>query len=121
MARLKTATRRLKAAPTRLKTNMSVGSGGRSRLRDATAPYRAWYKTAKWQKLRLRILERDEYTCQRTGVLVLGKHPAPNAPVVDHIIPHRGNEDMFWDETNLQTVSKAYHDSVKQSEERFYL
>ncbi|MDR7146159.1 hypothetical protein J2X43_004373 [Rhizobium sp. BE258] len=25
---------------------------------------------------------------------------------------------MFWDKNNIQTVSKAYHDSQKQREER---
>ncbi len=35
-------------------------------------------------------------------------------PVVDHVRPHRGGPDLFWDEDNLQAVSKAYHDRVKQ-------
>jgi 5-methylcytosine-specific restriction endonuclease McrA len=51
-------------------------------------------------------------------VLLVGRHPAPNSPVIDHIIPHRGDERLFWDESNLHAVSKAYHDSTKQSEER---
>lgn len=88
------------------------------RERDASAPWRAWYKTSRWQKLRLQILQRDLYTCRVTGVLLIGKHPAPNSPVVDHINPHRGDEALFWDEKNLQAVSKEYHDSVKQKEEQ---
>jgi len=91
---------------------------GRTRYRDATQPWRAWYKTARWQRLREHILIRDQFTCQKTGVLLVGKHPAPNSPVIDHKIPHRGDERLFWDESNLHAVSKAYHDSVKQSEER---
>ena len=84
------------------------------RERDTTAPWRQWYKTARWQKLRLAILTRDLYTCRMTGVLLIGKYPAPNSPVIDHIKPHRGNAKLFWDERNLQAVSKAYHDSEKQ-------
>ncbi|MEO3387336.1 HNH endonuclease [Mesorhizobium sp. CAU 1741] len=86
--------------------------------RSTSNAWRSWYKTARWQKLRLRIIERDVYTCQRTGIILVGKHPAPDSPVVDHITPHRGNEALFWDETNLHTVSKAYHDRLKQVEEQ---
>jgi len=90
----------------------------RSRQRDATIGWRAWYKTARWQKLRAEILQRDLYTCQKTGVLLIGRHPAPDSPVVDHITPHRGDERLFWNPSNLMAVSKAYHDSTKQGEER---
>jgi 5-methylcytosine-specific restriction protein A len=38
--------------------------------------------------------------------------------VVDHILPHRGDEALFWAESNLQTVSKTYHDKEKQSIEK---
>jgi 5-methylcytosine-specific restriction protein A len=79
---------------------------------DATV--RGWYKSARWQALRLMVLERDLYTCRQTGVLLVGKHPAPNSPVVDHVVPHRGDERLFWDVSNLQAVSKAYHDSDKR-------
>ena len=90
----------------------------RSRQRDEANPWRAWYKTTRWQRLRLTILKRDLYTCQRTGVLLTGKYPAPNSPVVDHKQPHRGDEQLFWEENNLHAVSKAYHDKVKQAEEQ---
>lgn len=90
----------------------------RSRMRDAMQHWRAWYKTSRWQKLRERILIRDRYICQKTGVLLIGKYPAPDSPVVDHKTAHRGDERLFWDEDNLHAVSKAYHDSTKQAEER---
>ncbi len=75
-------------------------------------------KTARWQKLRQKILKRDGWRCQQTGVLVIGKYPKPNSAVVDHIKPHRGDEALFWDESNLQTVSKEYHDKTKQKLEQ---
>lgn len=90
----------------------------RTQQRDTANPWRAWYKTARWQKLRAKVLKRDLYTCQRTGVLLTGAYPAPNSPVVDHKKPHRGDEALFWDENNLHAVSKAYHDKVKQAEEQ---
>ncbi len=74
--------------------------------------------TARWQRLRLKILNRDGWQCQATGVALVGRYPAPNSPVVDHIRAHRGDLDLFWDEDNLQAVSKAYHDRVKQGIEK---
>jgi 5-methylcytosine-specific restriction protein A len=32
------------------------------------------------------------------------------AKVVDHIIPHRGNMDLFWDSSNWQSLCKRHHD-----------
>ena len=40
------------------------------------------------------------------------------ACVVDHVTPHRGNEDLFFDYHNTQSLCKAHHDSTKQSMER---
>lgn len=31
------------------------------------------------------------------------------ATVVDHIIPHRGDDDLFWDETNWQPLCASCH------------
>lgn len=90
----------------------------RLRERDVNVTWRKWYKTERWRKLRLAVLLRDAYTCQQTGIICMGKYPAGNSAVVDHKLPHRGDEQMFWDMTNLQTVSKAYHDSEKQKQER---
>lgn len=80
--------------------------------------WRAWYGTAKWKKLRLLVLQRDGYVCQRTGILLAGKYPADDSPVVDHIVPHRGDPDLFWNIGNLQSISRKYHDSVKRALER---
>jgi 5-methylcytosine-specific restriction endonuclease McrA len=86
----------------------------RSRQRDATQPWRARYKTARWQKLRWSILLRDLFTCQ-----VCKRIEADTSRLVaDHKVPHRGNERLFWDDRNLQCLCRACHDTVKQSEER---
>lgn len=90
----------------------------RNRYRSATQPWRAWYKTARWQLLRQLVLKRDKWTCQRTGELCIGKGNEPNAPVVNHKRPHRGDQAAFWDIDNLEVVAKHVHDSEVQSEER---
>lgn len=87
---------------------------GRSRYRDATQPWRAWYKTARWQKLRWSILVRDLFTCQRCNKV----EGNTRLLVADHKRPHRGDEALFWDAENLQCLCKPCHDSVKQAEER---
>lgn len=38
--------------------------------------------------------------------------------MVDHIKPHRGNELLFFDPTNLQSLCKPCHDGAKQQLEK---
>ncbi len=83
--------------------------------RSANVEWRAWYKTKQWFRLRHQVLVRDLFTCQQTGVLLSGKYPAPNSPVVDHKVPHRGDPGLFWDINNLQAVSREWHDTVKHA------
>lgn len=81
-------------------------------------PWKHWYAKPAWKKLKRKLYKRDGGVCQATGVALVGKYPEPNSPVLDHKIPHRGDPKLFWDENNLWTVSKQWHDSVKQSEEK---
>ena len=39
------------------------------------------------------------------------------ATVVDHIVPHKGDYNIFWDPNNWQALCKHCHDSVKAREE----
>lgn len=114
MAHLTTLRPRLSKIAPRLSTVRQV----RDTKYSPDAQVRSWYKSARWQALRLMVLERDLYTCRQTGVVLIGKSPAPNSPVIDHVIPHKGDERLFWDPNNLQAVSKTYHDSDKQRSER---
>lgn len=86
--------------------------------RNQLAPWRAWYRTARWLKLRQQVFARDHYRCQRTGVLCVGKYPAPNSPVANHKVRHNGDPALFWDIDNIETITKAEHDSIVQAEER---
>ncbi|MFZ5736322.1 MAG: HNH endonuclease [Pseudomonadota bacterium] len=78
------------------------------------APWKRWYKTSRWAALRLTIFLRDHYTCRRCTKL----EGDTSRLVCDHIKPHRGDERLFWDEGNLQTLCKSCHDSAKQAEEQ---
>lgn len=122
MARLTTLKPRLRTMSPRLGPakgeSREESEAIRTRHRDRDDASRKLYNTRAWRKLRDEVYLRDSYTCQKTGVICLGKHPAPNSPVADHIKPHHGDSELFWDKDNIQTVSKAYHDSQKQREER---
>lgn len=84
--------------------------------RMATSPWRRWYNSARWRALRRVIFARDLYTCQWPGC---GFTTADTSRLVaDHRDPHRGDELLFWNEGNLQTLCKPHHDSGKQRAER---
>lgn len=95
-------------------SDRAAAERARDRDRMQANSLRRLYSTKAWRDLRLEILDRDNWTCRQTGVLLMGKRHAPDSPVVDHIMPHRGNLALFWDPENLQAVSKAYHDGEKQ-------
>jgi 5-methylcytosine-specific restriction protein A len=78
-------------------------------------PWKAWYNLKRWRDLRQHIFRRDLYTCQCGCGLMQGN---TSLLVCDHIKPHRGDERLFWEETNLQTLLKSRHDSAKQSAEQ---
>lgn len=104
------------------------GEIARNRQRDDQQPWRRWYKTAKWRALKERVHVRDRHICRVTGVRCVGKHPAPDSPVADHIVSPgevwlmtgsiAETERVFWDEANVRTVSKAYHDGARQREQK---
>ena len=78
---------------------------------------RGWYKTARWQKLKIAVHVRDLYKCQVTGVPCFAKYPDGASPVADHIEEPMGDPDLFWDINNIRTVSKDYHDRERQREQ----
>lgn len=59
----------------------------------------------RWQKARARYLAAHPLCveCRKVGSVVV-------ATVVDHITPHRGDADLFWDESNWQPLCKPHHD-----------
>ena len=59
----------------------------------------------EWRAARDRFLRGHPLCaeCLRRGKIVPAK-------VVDHIVPHRGDQKLFWDEGNWQALCKACHD-----------
>ena len=40
-----------------------------------------------------------------------------HATVVDHIVPHKGNQSLFWDKSNWQPLCKQCHDKKTATED----
>lgn len=83
------------------------------RTRDRVDRWRRWYKTAEWRQMRWAVLVDAAFTCVRCGVIGSG----PDL-VADHITPHRGDHDLFFDRSNLQCLCASCHSGAKQREER---
>lgn len=66
---------------------------------------------SRWQKARKPFL-RDNPTC----VECRKKGKLTEANTVDHIIPHKGNQDLFWDRDNWQAMCTRCH-NVKTATE----
>jgi 5-methylcytosine-specific restriction protein A len=106
MARLKTLGPRLKECSASRVQVIMTGSW-RSGMTSSQRGY-----NYKWQKARERYLNSNPLCvyCQQIGRVTA-------ASIVDHIVAHRGDMALFWDQTNWQSLCKPCHDSVKQAEE----
>ena len=106
MARLKTLPSRLGKAPQR-----SLAQVNPSSWRSGKTSTQRGYGY-RWQKERERFLMANPLCryCEADGV-------TREATVVDHIIPHRGDQSLFWDRSNWQPLCASCHSSVKQREE----
>jgi 5-methylcytosine-specific restriction endonuclease McrA len=67
-----------------------------------------------WQKARARFLKAHPLC-----VMCTAENPLRPviAQVVDHIVPHKGDKALFWDESNWQPLCKPHHDRDKAEQE----
>ncbi|MBO8183625.1 MAG: HNH endonuclease [Archaeoglobus sp.] len=67
---------------------------------------------ARWRRARKRFLAENPLCveCMKEGRLT-------PATVVDHIVPHKGNYELFWDESNWQPLCKRCHDKKTARED----
>ncbi|MAR55843.1 MAG: HNH endonuclease [Rickettsiales bacterium] len=66
----------------------------------------------RWQAARATFLKKHPI-CVKCP-----KHRPRSATVVDHIVPHKGDQKLFWDQTNWQPLCATCHSAIKQAEER---
>lgn len=66
----------------------------------------------KWQQARQRFLDAHPLCSE-----CLKNNKYVKATVVDHIVPHRGDQKLFWDQTNWQPLCKPCHDHKTWAED----
>lgn len=66
----------------------------------------------RWQKARATYLASHPLCkqCDQRGLIV-------RATVVDHIIPHKGDQNLFWSRDNWQSLCKPCHDKKTATED----
>ena len=79
---------------------------GRARRAGATVPAGAGPGPRTWRATRCAL------PCQAAGRVV-------PATVVDHVVPHRGDPVLFWDEGNWARLCKRCHDAKTAREGRW--
>lgn len=75
---------------------------------------RKMYSTPQWRELRRRTLQAHPacvLCLKRDGRVV-------PATICDHIRPHKGDAELFFDPDNVQSLCRLCHDSAKRREER---
>lgn len=80
---------------------------------EESKEWRGLYKLARWQKGRAWFLRQNPLCvfCGEKGLAV-------PATVVDHVIPHKGNKELFFDQNNWQALCSPCHDGFKQMLEK---
>lgn len=78
---------------------------------DRGSPTARGYNS-KWRKARTTYLRHHPLCaeCDCHGRVV-------PATVVDHVIPHKGNQQLFWDTSNWQSLCKSCHDAKTARED----
>lgn len=68
----------------------------------------------RWRKVSKQFLKAHPLCkqCEQSNRLI-------QATVVDHIKPHRGNMELFWDKSNWQPLCKKCHDRKTGREDRY--
>lgn len=103
---------------TMLKPRLAVASTSRLTREVSSSSWRG-DKTStqrgygyRWQQARERYL-REHPLC----VMCYARRCITAATVVDHIVPHQGDQALFWRESNWQGLCAHCHSSAKQRAE----
>lgn len=67
---------------------------------------------SRWQKSSKAYLQSHPLCVE---CVKLGRYT--KATVVDHIVPHRGDQKLFWDQSNWQALCKSHHDRKTLTED----
>jgi 5-methylcytosine-specific restriction protein A len=75
--------------------------------------YHHLYDSGRWRKMRKAQLAAKPLCefCEAQGI-------TEQATIADHMKPHKGDEELFFDEANLQSLCKTCHDKYKRIQEQ---
>ena len=76
----------------------------RATMEEKRGNFRERGYTTRWDKLRKHWLIRHPLC-----VMCAAINKSVAAQVVDHIIPHRGDQVLMWDEANFQSLCSSHH------------
>lgn len=95
---------------TRCPKHTTAKKGGFSGKRTKSSEWHALYYSARWRQLRKDFLKKFPFC------FVCGE----KATIADHITPHRGNPDLFYNEDNLQPMCQSCHSKKTLRENGFF-
>jgi 5-methylcytosine-specific restriction protein A len=83
-----------------------------SEYNRTSRPFKHLYNASRWKKLRKQFLQEHPICveCEAKGVIKA-------ATVVDHIEAHKGDEELFWNQSNWQPLCKCCHDKKTVKED----
>ena len=87
-----------------------------AQLKNERTGYRrktqAMYNTSQWRRASKAFLAENPLCveCKKEGKTTPSR-------VTDHIIPHQGNEQLFWDSSNYQALCFDHHRKKTNSEQ----
>lgn len=68
------------------------------------AYWSAWYRSARWRALRREVIGAQGGCCAVCGCTTLLE--------VHHRVPHRGDEELFYNRDNLMVLCKRHHNEI---------
>lgn len=89
---------------------LSSGLAGPAPLQRASSNARGY--NYRWRKLALRFLRNNPLcaACQAQGRVTASQ-------AVDHRVPHKGDQKLFWDESNFQALCHECHGAKTAKED----
>jgi len=75
--------------------------------------YTRLYNNPQWRRLRAEVLAADPlcWYCQEANKIIA-------ADTVDHIVPHKGDETLFWERSNLRSCCTSCHNHLASIKDR---
>ena len=82
-------------------------------VRGQPTKWNQWYSTDRWARIKKQQLlahARCQF-CLERGIVT-------PAEICDHIEPHHGDPQKFWNTDNWQPLCRPHHDGTKQRQEK---